>query len=465
MTEILLVQPRLEMHASPPLGLAYIAATLEEHGTHVKIIDLNQKSYGNRSISILNNILRHENPKLVGISCLTSYYDQAKTIARLVKDYDEEIKVVMGGIHPSSLPKLVLHDENVDFVVVGEGEFTTLELCQNLDRKEKYPTIDGFGFKENGKIVINKPRKLIDDLDRLPFPSWHLIPPSEYPPSPQGFFVKDYPVAPIITSRGCPYACTYCASNNFWRRKWRARSPDNVVSEIELLAEKYGVKEVEISDDNFTLDKIRAGKICEGLIRRNLNIHWSCPNGIRVDKIDRELLRKMKRSGCYMIIFGVESLSERVLRRVRKKTDISQIKKAVKISRHEGIITGGFFIFGLPYETSNSALQTIKLAKKLDLDFAQFHVFTPLPGSTEFSNWIKKEKIDLFQLDFSSFNILRGNIGNYETDLTLKDLRKLKNRAFFEFYSRPFTLLNFFRKIKFRQTYWFAKRLIAAFSS
>jgi len=463
MTEILLIQPKLEMHASPPLGLAYIAAVLEKNGITVKIVDLNQRRHKDNPIFRLNNILQEERPKLVGISCLTSYYMEAREIAELVKKYNEDIKVVMGGVHPSSLPELTLQDNNVDFVVMGEGELTTLDLFTNLKTEENYESVDGLGFKRRGKTIINKPRKLIEDLDSLPFPSWHLIPPSEYPPSPQGFFLKKYPVAPIITSRGCPYACTFCASNNFWRGRWRARSPENVISEIQMLIEQYGVKEFEILDDNFTLDRKRASKICDELIKSNFNVSWSCSNGIRADRLDRELIRKMRKAGCHQVSFGIESTSQKILNRIQKNITIGQIKRAIKISKEEGLTVGGFFIFGLPYETRNTALKMIKLAKKLDLDWAQFHIFTPLPGSTEFLNWVRKQGIEESNLDFSKFNILRGVISGYETDVNLEELRKLKNRAFFEFYLRPHILVNFLKRMKISQLPWLFKRIFTQF--
>lgn len=460
MVKVVLVQPRLEMHSSPPLGIAYVASMLEKHNIAVRIVDLNQRKYIGKSFSILKAIFKNEQPQVVGISCLSSYYNQAKAIARLVKTLDRKVQVVMGGVHPSVLPKLVLQDSNVDFVVIGEGEFTMLELCKNLQKEKNYCDIKGLGFKEKGKIIVNEQRELIENLDELPFPSWHLVPPSEYPPAPQGFIIKKYPVAPIITSRGCPYACTYCASNRFWRRRWRARSPENVISEIKFLVEKYGVKEIEVVDDNFTYNRARALKICEGLIREKIDIQWTCPNGLRVDRIDRKLLQKMKNAGCYHIVLGIESLSDTVLRKVGRNMSLKTIKDAVTIAKKEGMIVGGFFIFGLPLESNYSASKTIELSLKLGLDWAQYFVFTPLPGSLEFSKWIEKDNIDVSCLDFSSFNILRGNVEHFERSLSLRDLRRIKNTAFLRFYMRPHILVNILRRLKPSQVTWLVRRLI-----
>jgi radical SAM superfamily enzyme YgiQ (UPF0313 family) len=332
-------------------------------------------------------------------------------------------------------PELTLQDNNVDFVAVGEGEFTTLELYRCLNALENYESIDGLGFKKNGQILVNRPRKLIEDLDSLPFPSWHLMDPSLYPPSPQGFFFHSHPIAPIMTSRGCPYSCTFCASCGFWKRKYRVRSPANVLSEIIMLTEKFGVNEFQILDDNFTLHKQRALKICEGIIDAKLDITWNLPNGIRVDRVDRELLRKMKQAGCQYVTLGIESASQKILDRVKKNINLHQVKKAADLCRQEHLIVGGFFIFGLPYETRETALETIRFALELKLDIAQFHIFTPLPGSSEFQNWVEKKEIDVTHLDFSEFNIYRGaEHALLETKLTLDELKRLRNKAFLEFY-------------------------------
>lgn len=460
MTDVLLIHPRLEVHGSPPLGLGYIAAVLEKNGFTVSIFDFNQKRHLSDDMASLKTVIGSEKPKLVGIGCLTSYYPEAKKLAKFVKNCDKNAKIIMGGVHPSCYPDLILQDDNIDFVAVGEGEFITLELCRCLNTPENYESIDGLGFKKNGQILINKPRKLIEDLDSLPFPSWHLMAPSLYPPSPQGFFFTNYPIAPLMTSRGCPYSCTFCASRGFWRGRCRVRSPANVLSEITLLKEKFGVKEFQISDDNFTLDRKRALKICEGIIEANLDITWSCPNGIRVDRVDRELIRKMKQAGCQYVSFGIESASQKVLDRVKKKINLLQVKKAVDICRQEHLIAGGFFILGLPCETRETALETIRFAFELKLDIALFHVFTPLPGSIEFQNWVEKKGIDVAHLDFSEINTYRGASGDHETELTLEELIRMRNKAFLEFYLRPSVILSILRRTKPSQLPWLFKRLL-----
>ena len=228
--------------------------------------------------------------------------------------------------------------------------------------------------------------------------------PSTYSTAPHGTIVKDFPVAPVLSSRGCPYNCDYCAVNSIWKRKYRTRSIENIVDEIELLIKRYGVKEIHFEDDNLTLNRQRVIELCDEIKRRNLKFSWACPNGIRIDTLDEKLLKRMKESGCYSISFGIESGSQKVLDDVHKRLDLKIVPGVVRTARKVGIETKGFFIVGFPTDTEETIRQTVEFAKSLPLDVAAFFVCMPLPGSKLFEDWLRKVKLKAEEVDWNQIN-------------------------------------------------------------
>ena len=288
-------------------------------------------------------------------------------------------------------------------------------------------------------------------------PAWDLMPPKEYPPAPHGAVVKRFPVAPIVTTRGCPFNCAFCASKCIWHRKLRFRSAKNLVDEIELLVNEYGVRELHFEDDNFTANREHALSICNEITKRKLDITWACPNGVRIDELDQELLIRMRESGCYLLAFGLESGSQMILDGVNKKLDINMVQEVIRMVKDVGITTWGFFIIGLPGETKQTARETIEFAKRMPLDRAQFCMFTPLPGSDAYDEWVKREKIEDFEWEkFNFYSVV------YESDsLQKKDLAELQRKAFREFYFRPKILFNLVKNIKPQQIRWLLRRMLA----
>lgn len=453
--KILLLYPPLNTHfITPPLGLGYLASYVEKNspGTEIKLIDCNMEKYSNERL--LAEIKSYA-PGLVGFTIYTCFFNTTLNLIKAIKADNPGIKIVVGGPHPTALPEDTLGNANIDFVILGEGEETLLELIDNISLPQNYQNIPGLAYKDNGKIRINQMRENIKDLDNIPFPAWHFIPPDKYPRMPHGSIAKKYPLAPVVSSRGCPFLCSFCASEVVWKRKWRPRSPKSVVDEIELLKNEYGVKEIHFEDDNFTLDRNRAIKICEEIIKRKLDIAWSCPNGVRIDTMDEELLQIMKRSGCYSLVFGFESGDPEILKRVNKRLDLSKVESVVRMTKKIGIRTTGFFIIGLPGETKKSILKTVSLAKSLPLDRAQFGLFAPLPGSQDFDLWLKEQKPEYIDWDkFDFYNVI------YKLDdLSEEEVKYLQKFAFRAFYMRPRIILNILRDIHVKELIPIIKRL------
>jgi len=454
---IILLQPYFDSHIiAPPLSLGYLASTLQQEKYHkVEIIDCNAKAI---KLPTLLTILKEKKPDLVGVTILSNFFSEAREAILKIKEISPA-KIAIGGPHVTALPEFSLQETNADYAIVGEGERTFAELVKFLCfSKPTLDEIDGLVFRINGQILRNKARSLIPDIDNLPFPAWDLLNPQDYPPAPHGAFYKRFPVAPIITTRGCPFSCKFCSSAVTWRKILRKRNPKSVVDEIQLLRDNYNIKEFHFEDDNFTISREHAISICQEIIKRKLDIVWAAPNGIRVDSLDEELIKVMKQSGCYLLAFGIESGAQEILNHMDKKLDVKRISTILNTVQKYRIETWGFFIIGLPGETEETIQQTISLSRRLPLNRAQFCNFTPLPGTTIFDDWVKDNKLS--ELEWSKLSFSGNAI--YETDkLSQKKLTLLQKKAFRAFYFRPKVFLGTLFKIKPRQIKWLFKRFKA----
>jgi len=406
-TKILLIDPpitrskdfsadKLRVGLVPPLGLAYIAAVLEKEGYTVKILDCTAEGYfekidytsdriryGLTDEAIKNKIIKFS-PDLVGVSCLfSSKSPDMHNVCKLIKEVDTGIVVLVGGVHPTVLPERTLKDKNIDFVVLGEGDYTVRDIIRTLNEGGDVSKIDGIGYKKNQEITIIPKTKFIMNLDELPLPARHLLPMDIYSKaaSPHSGF-KKLPFTTMISSRGCPQRCTFCELHNLWGRKYRMRSVKNVLDEIELLVNEYGINEIQFEDDNLTANKQRALDIFNGIIDRKLDIVWSNPSGLSVFYLDKQILEKIKESGGYSISLAIESGDEYVLRYLMKKpVNLEYVKTIVNQARKIGLYVRGFFIIGLPEETREQIDKTIDYAEKLGLDWAHFFIYTPHYGT------------------------------------------------------------------------------------
>lgn len=368
----------------PPLGIMYLASTLREWGGYkeVKIIDY---AYEYPKIDFL---LTDFKPDIVGLSSLTTESPLMHKLAAKIKEVKNDCKVVCGGPHISALRGKILEDDNIDFIVIGEGEKTFVELVRSIEEeKEGWKKISGFGWREDEKIIVNESRIFIENLDEIPFPAWDLIEIEKYstPANMLGSLVgKIY--APIFTSRGCPYGCIYC--HNIFGKKIRKRSVKNIIEEVKFLHDKFGVSELHIFDDIFNIDKERSLEICRQI--KNFSFHLAFPNGVRGDLMDEELIHAFKDAGAYNLTYAIETGSERLQKLIKKHLDLRKVKEVIKMTANEGILTAGFFMLGFPTETEEEMLETIDYACSSALHSASFFTVKPFPN-TKLFEWAIKE--------------------------------------------------------------------------
>lgn len=363
---------------APSLSLAVLAAAIRERHD-VKVLDMRIVDGPSEE---LIRILKEFEPDYVGISFTTPSFHEASEIAGLVKSYNRNLVLIAGGVHASSLPEDTLLNSKFDIAVIGEGEKTLLDIADG----KRLDTINGIYFKRDGKIYKNPLRELLEDLDELPFPAWDLFDIKRYK-SPK-LISKKSPVGKMESSRGCPFGCTYCNKSVF-KRRFRAKSVKRVVDEIDYML-KLGFKEIHIEDDCFTADIDRAKKICDEIVERRLKFPFALQNGIRVDRVDEELFYKMKKAGCYMISFGVESGNQEILDNIKKGTNLEQLRKAFKLARKAKIETIAFFMVALPGDTKRTINESIEFAKEIKPDIVKVGITIPFPG-TELYNQLEKE--------------------------------------------------------------------------
>lgn len=427
---ILLINPfNFTNYPQPPMGLALLAAVLEEKGFQVNIIDANAQKIEPEKIS---SFVKGANA--AGITAMTPTIAEAINIAQHIKKSHPDLPVILGGPHATLLPEETLNEvPQIDIVVKGEGEETFIKLLHALKGKEPLDEISGICFRKNGIAVNNPPGPSQAELDTLPFLAYHLLPMGKYKPHPP--HGRSLPFAALITSRGCPYKCSYCSKPVFGY-KFRAQSPERVVEEISYYQKRFGIREIAFYDDVFTLNKKRAYAIAEEILKRNLKIHWTCET--RVDLIDKELLQHIKASGCYSISYGIESASQKILQVINKNTTIEQAEEATYLTRAVGLQTVGYFMIGCPEESTETIKNTIELAKRLKLDYAQFSIATPLPG-TEFYKLYKYQNKSPISWDKFIYDGILGKESPVFESLSLSrhDLQQWRVKAYKEFYLRP----------------------------
>lgn len=408
--------------AQPVLGLAYLGAYLESAHHEVRILDAlamgisnvqrtkGGTRYGLSEEDILN-VIREFDPDIVGVTCMfSSYLTDAHRVAAIVKSYNQAITVIFGGSHSSIYPEWVLRDENVDVVVFGEGEITMLELVSRLQGGENISEVRGIAFRQNGRIVKNKPREFIADLDSLPLPARHLLPMDVYLNNSKSPYNIRFPATTMITSRGCFGNCVFCSIHSVWGHRWRYRSAKSVVDEIEYLAKQYGVREIEFLDDNIAASSKRLESICDEIIRRKLNIKWATPNGISYWTLNEKLLWKMKKSGCYRLTFGIESGNIATRKFIGKTYSLELAKRIIGYANKIGLWTVSTFIIGFPYEKEDSIEDTIRFAVESGTDFAVFFLLGVFPG-TRVCGIFKKE--GLFDFDRVFDNLESATVADF----------------------------------------------------
>lgn len=400
---VLLIQPPLTTHTDlssepkgihPPIGLAYIGAVLE-NDYDVEVVDSVVEGY-ETEVQLDRNLIRYGltykeiesridafQPDVVGVSnSFSSGFREALQVSSLVKKISPDIITVIGGPHPSALPEEVLSHKEIDFAVLGEGEYSFKDLLRGIEKND-FSKLDGVAFKNNGKVAVIAKTKFISNLDELPFPARHLLPMEKYFEIGEAFIItRRKPFTPLNTSRGCVARCTFCPVHATWGGRWRPRSAENVLEEIEHLVKTYGVKEIHFDDDNLVLNRKRAQKIFQGIIDRKLDIVWTVPTGLALWAVDPDLLRLMKESGCYKLFVAVESGDEYILHHVIKKPlDLRKVKPLVRTMKDLAIEVESFFVVGMPGETEQSLKRTFKFARELDTAATHYFFANPMPGT------------------------------------------------------------------------------------
>ena len=419
----------------PPSSLAYIAAVLREDNFEVFLNDCIVEEINAQKVG---ELIKAKRPGLVIINTATASITSDLAIADQIKRIDNDIKTAAIGIHVSALPEdSIRMAEGLDFIIRGEPEITSRELARAIRGSRDIASVEGVSFKTNGEVVHNKDREYISDLDTLPFPAWDLINPKNYPMP-----FTDRPFLLLTTSKGCPYACTFCPAEPYYGKRLRLRKPERVVDEIEWLKDKFGVKDILFWSETFTISRDFVNTVCAEIIRRNLKVNWVCNS--RVDTVNPEMLENMKRAGCWMIGFGIESGVQQILDRANKGIRLERVKQAVEMSKAAGIETTAHVIFGLPGETPQTAQKTIDFIKYLDVDFAQFYCMVPWPSTKIYQE--AKQKGWLVSDDWSFYE---QNYSVMSTDtMSAEMVVKYRKKAFRDFYYRPRMVFKTLRRIK-----------------
>ena len=427
----------------PPVGVAFLAATLREAGFHVDVLDAFAEQ-----IDVEETVRRivASAADLVGISCLTPSAQYTLDLAARLRAESPQTKIALGNLHASLFAADILQTGTVDAVGHGEGERTIVDLARWAAGEKALADIPGISYRENGTTTDTPPAPLIDDLDALPFPDWRGLPYRRYGLLPFATIAK--PALTLAGSRGCPYRCKFC-SLQYIGRPVRKRSAARIVEEILHLTKTYGARQVAFVDAYFPFSEKQGLAFCEEVHRVGREKIPTLLTQLRVDVVTPTLMRELRRAGMRRVMFGIESGSQDLLDSVGKSFSIQQARDGVRIAREAGVETVGFFIFGLPGDTPAYARQTIRFSKELGLDFAKFSMFVPFPGSIIYEALVEKGELDPKDWRrFTTFNPKPDELPYVPPGMTPDELAGFQHRGTSAFYLRPKTILNLLFRIR-----------------
>ena len=417
----------------PPISLAYVAAALKQARIDVSVYD-DYTERGGRDT--LFDRIRKYSPDVVGLSCVTVTAPRTFEIAAEIRNDFPDIRIVMGNIHPSVFYEDILNRNLADAVVLGEGEVTAVKLVEAWASGGKLDEVKGIAFRDNGSVKTTGVQDFVADLDSLPFPAWELFPVNRY--RIFSFASVKEPGTLILGSRGCPFNCTFCSLKIMGRRR-RRRSSSNIADEFEYLHGRFGYVQPSFIDPIFPLSKKEAFEFSEELIKRGLEKKMIWITETRVDLVDEEMLKAMRRSGLRRIMYGFESGTQEGIDIIRKNFTVEQARKAVEATRRAGVEIIGFFMIGVPGDSVKSIEETIKFAASLDIDFAKFTVFSPFPGTAVYDEMLENGTIppDADWEHYTNYPSKETPAVFIPQGVTNDDLIRLQRKALVKFYIRP----------------------------
>lgn len=428
--------PRASMHPAPPVGLAYLAGALKSLGVLTETL-MSDASELNADQTI--ELILEKKPNILACSVATPAFNNTVKIVNQVKRVLKDIRVIAGGPHATLFPEDMIFN-GIDIVVRGEGEQTITELLGYFNGKVDISAISGISYRHNNRIVHNIDRLPIKNLDQIPFPAWEFFPIQKY----ESVFKKARLSLPVVTSRGCPGRCTFCYKGIFGSR-FRIRSPESIIEEIIHLINNFNIEEFSIIDDCFTINAKRAMEFCDLLMKKNINIVWSLPAGIRVDTVSEELLIKLKASGCYRVGFGIETGNSEIMKSIKKGISLKQVTMAISLSKKVGLESTGNFMIGNLHETADTVNDTIRYAIKLDPDYAQFTRAIPFPGSEMYNTLSEEAKIISDNWDDYDYLSTDREIFIHD-NLSHRTIQKKMKEAYRRFYIRPAFIIREIKK-------------------
>jgi anaerobic magnesium-protoporphyrin IX monomethyl ester cyclase len=427
---------------APPIGLAQLAAALEDDGVPVEIVDCNGSFM---TWEDLQRTIAERQPTLVGASAMTTFMPTAARVMQMAQAVDPEIVTVVGGPHVTFKTEETLRNHpEIDIIGRGEGERVIKELVACLGEDGDLAQVPGIAFRRDGQIVQTTMPDPVD-VDQLPLPAYHLLPMQAY------YFIVFEKFCTVLASRGCPFNCRFCAERGFWGPGWRPRDPEIVGEELELLQSKYGRESIWFGDDCFNVDGEHMGLISEEILRRDLKLNWYYQGRADLLIKHREYLPLMRRAGNLMVQIGIEADSDEELGHLRKNLTGEQVQEALALLREQGIVCQGMMILGTRQDDANSILRKVEYLKWLDVDFPVFTIYTPFPGTeayeeAEEKGWLETDDYALYDMAYPIIST---------EHLTRQQVIGLYNRSFAAFYTDPLMMARgFLSTMRWKRVIW-----------
>jgi radical SAM superfamily enzyme YgiQ (UPF0313 family) len=430
---------------TPDIGLGYLASLARNAGHEATILDCLRDGL---DLDDFERAVREYGPDVAAMKAYTTDMEYVIIMTDKVKAISEDTAVILGGPHPSTEKPEKLFEQvpGMDYAIGGEGEpgfVPLLDAVANGDTKLDH--IGGLIWRDSEGEVCHNEKVLVDDLDSSPLPAWDLIDPRKYKYG-FSFMTRDFPAAPMTITRGCPYLCTFCGAHLLTGRTLRTRSVESVIGEMRLLRDKYGVRSIDVVDENFAFYRDFIMELCEAMIEADLGIGWNCPQGVRLDRLDEEMVRLMERAGCYGLSLGIESGSNRILKSIKKVLTVERVREQTEmIARASNIRTLGLFMMGFPDETREDIEATIELACSLPLYLAVFSPLRATPGTAIYDDLVMSGMI-YPRMEYDDFG--RPFFVRSYSDLSDAELHSLYRKAHRKFYFRPKIVFNLLKDIR-----------------